>query len=580
MDYQLYKRVLSFVRPFIPKLILAIFFSIIVGAIATSPVPIIQKVFDDIFVQKDYFMLKAVPIGLALLYLLKAVLTYAQNLIIFGLSWDLISQVRSQMFNHIHHLPFGFFEKNQVGQLISRIMNDASVMQSTVTRLLKEVIQNGIMLIGLLGWLFYMKWDWALISMVIFPLVVVPVSNIARKLKRLSHRGQEILGHMNSVILESFSGVKIVRSFGLEPREIEKFDRFNNDYLTVMKKNVKYVEITSPLLEFLGILSATIILWYGGTEVIKGTVTQGTFIAFLVALFMLYGPIRLLFKIFASFQISLAGAERVFAILDMEEEKVQEGSLELSGLNDRIEYKNVSFRYPTRSTEVLKNINLSIRKSQVVAVVGMSGAGKTTLVDMLFRFFDVGSGEILIDGTNIKDFRINSLRGCLALVTQDTFLFNDTIWNNILFGEPNASPDQILAAAKAAHVDSFVQKLDEGYETMIGERGVKLSGGQKQRIAIARAILRDAPILVLDEATSSLDSESEKLVQEALHNLMEHRTNIVIAHRLSTIKHADNIVVMDQGQIVETGVHKDLLAHSGLYRKYYEVQFKGAENEI
>jgi len=577
MDFKLYKRVFSFVRPFIPKLIIAIFFSIIVGAIATSPVPIIQKVFDDIFIEKDYFMLKAVPVGLALLYLVKAVLTYAQNLIIFGISWDLVSQLRSRMFLHIHHLPFGFFEKNQVGQLISRIMNDSSVMQSTVTRLLKEVIQNGIMMLGLLCWLFYMKWDWALISMIIFPLIVIPVSNIARKLKRLSHKGQEILGHLNAVILESFSGVKIVRAFGLESKEVEKFDKFNNDYLSVMKKNVKYVEITSPLLEFLGILSASVILWYGGKAVLDGTVTQGTFIAFLVALFMLYGPIRILFKIFANFQISLAGAERVFSILDLEEEKVQEGNRELKGLNEIIEYKNVSFRYPTRTAQVLKNINLEIKKSQVVAVVGMSGAGKTTLVDMLFRFFDVEQGEVLIDGINIKDFRLSSLRNCLALVTQDTFLFNDTIWNNIKYGSPAAANEQILAAAQAAHVDTFIQKLDDGYETHIGERGVKLSGGQKQRIAIARAILRDAPILVLDEATSSLDTESEKLVQDALHNLMEHRTNIVIAHRLSTIKHADSIVVMDHGEIVETGVHEDLLSRSGLYRKYYEMQFRGEE---
>jgi len=569
----LYKRVFSFVIPYWPKLIKAIIYSVIVGAIATSPVPLIQKVFDNIFVQKDYLMLRLVPLVLILLYLLKAVLSYLQNLIVFGISWELVVGVREKLFNHMHRLPFGFFEKNQTGELMSRIMNDVSIMQSTVTRLLKEFMQNSIMLIGLLGWLFYLKWDWALMAMVIFPLTIAPVSRIASKLRRLSHRGQEILGDINSTILESFSGIKVVRAFGLEPKEMEKFARFNRDYLGVMLKNVKYVEITSPMLEFLGVLSAAVILWFGGNQVLNGTVSQGTFIAFLVALFMMYGPLRLLFKIFANFQISLAGAERVFEILDQMEEKVQEGMLELTGFKDTIEFRNVFFKYPSRSAVVLKNINLSVKKSEVLAIVGMSGAGKTTLVDMLFRFFDVRDGQILLDGVDLREFKVASLRKQLALVTQETFLFNDTIWNNIAFGKPEASRDEIMHAAQAAHVDYFVNRLDDGYETYIGERGLRLSGGQRQRIAIARAILRNAPILVLDEATSALDSESEKLVQNALHNLMEHRTTFVIAHRLSTIKHADRIIVLDHGEMVEAGTHEELLAHCGLYQKYYDMQF-------
>jgi len=572
MSFKIYQRLFRYLKPYLPKVILAIFFSVIVGVISTSPIPIIQKTFDEIFVEKDLLMLKMIPLILIGLYLVKGALTYAQNLIIFGISWELVVSLREKLFAHIHRLPFLFFEENETGHLISRIINDVSIMQTSTTRLLKEFMKNSAMAIGLLFWLFYLKWKWAIIAIIVFPFMAFPISNISRKLKKFSHKGQEILANMNSTILESFSGIKIVRAFGLESVEQEKFNRHSDSFLKVMKKNVKYVEIVSPLLEILGVASAGIVLWYGGHQVLTGEVSQGTFIAFVVAMFMLYGPLRLLFKIYANVQISLAGAERVFAILDQEEERADEGKLELVEFKDQIVFQQVSFRYPSREAMVLKEIDVAVKKSDILAIVGMSGAGKTTLVDLLFRYYDVTAGKILIDGKDIREYSLHSLRENMALVTQETFLFNDTIWNNIAFGRKDASRQEILEAAQAAHVGFFVKNMDDGYETIIGERGVKLSGGQRQRVAIARAILRDAPILVLDEATSALDSKSEKLVQDALYRLMEHRTTFVIAHRLSTIKHADRIIVLDKGKIVESGTHEYLLSNSGLYQKYFEMQ--------
>ena len=571
----LYKRLVRYLIPYKGKVFLAIFCSIIVGLIATSPVPIIQKTFDEIFVKKDTFMLTAIPLALVGLYVIKGALSYLQNVIIFGISWELVVSLRNEIFYKIQRLPLGYFEDTPVGELLSRFINDVTIMQSSITNMVKEFLQNAFMLVGLICWVFYLKWDWAIMSLFVFPLAIAPIATIARKLRHLSRRGQEIIATINSTVVETFSGIKVVRGFSLEKVQNNKLDIQNNQFLSVMKSNVKFTELSSPLMEVLGMVSGAFILWYGGNQVLEGTVTQGSFIAFVVALFMMYGPIRLLFKIYTKFQGSLAGAERVFFILDQDEEDIRGGDLTLNDFKEEIEFRDVSFKYPSRSASVLNDINLTVKKSSVVAIVGMSGAGKTTLVDLLFRFYLTTEGKILIDGVNVNDFDVLSLRSKLALVTQETFLFNDTIRNNIAFGKMQVTDEEVMEAARAAHVDSFVKTLDDGYETEIGERGVKLSGGQKQRIAIARAILRNAPILVLDEATSSLDSESEKLVQDALNALMQNRTTFIIAHRLSTIKNADRIIVLDKGKIVEEGTHDELVSNEGVYKKYYEMQFSG-----
>lgn len=581
MNIELVTRLFSYLKPHRKKVAFVLIASVAVGALSTSPIPVVKVAFDDIFAKQDYAMLKLVPVLMILLYLIKGSLGYFQNLVIMRLGWVLVVELRLNMFSHIHHLPFVFFEQGTTGQLISRIISDVNLMMRSLTQFVQVFLKNVMMTVGLTAWMFYLKWDWALFAIIVFPLAIVPVSAIARKLRKLGRRGQEILADINSTILESFSGIKTVRAFGLEDIENEKFIRQNNRFLGVKMKTAKYTLLTSPLMEVLGVIVGSGILWFGGGQVLDGKISQGSFIAFVLAMFMMYAPLRKLFNLFTKVQSALACAERVFWILDREKESAKDGELDFPGFENRIEYKNVSFKYPSRSAMVLDNINFTAGKSEVVALVGMSGAGKTTMVDLLFKFFEVTSGQILIDGVDIRKINGRSLRDNLALVTQETFLFNDTIRNNILFGNPKASREDVLEAGKAARVETFVENLDDGYETMIGERGVMLSGGQRQRIAIARAILRNAPILVLDEATSALDSESEKLVQEALHNLMEERTTLIIAHRLSTIKHADKIVVMDRGIIAGTGTHDELLNDCPIYQKYYEMQFvdvPGASN--
>ena len=578
MKSGLYKRLVCYLLPYKGKVIFTLFTSVIVGVISTSPVPLVQKTFDEIFVNKDAFMLKMLPLVIIVLYMVKGSLRYIQSRIIYQIGWELVAQVRLDLFRHIHKLPYGYYEIDTTGQLMSRVVNDVNAMLLSITKQVKDTLQHFVMLVVLLGWIFYLKWDWAVIAVFVIPLALIPISRIARKLRQLGRRGQELLADINSTMVESFSGIKVVRAFGLEAEEEKKLKRHNDEFLEVMKKDVKYTEITSPLMEMLGVLGGSAVLWYGGFQVLSGEVSQGTFLAFILGMFMMYDPMRLLYKTYADVQKSLAAAERVFYILDLKEEKANDGTLEFKGFNDRIEYKNVSFKYPSRDTQVLKNINIVIKKSDVFAIVGMSGAGKTTLVDLLFKFFKVTQGEITIDGVNINDFDSRSLRKHLALVTQETFLFNDTVLANIRSGRLDASRDDIMKAAEAAHVDSFVKDLDSGYDTVIGERGMKVSGGQRQRIAIARAILRNAPILVLDEATSALDSESERLVQDALHHLMENRTTFVIAHRLSTILHADHILVMESGEMVGIGSHEELLANCAQYQKYYQMQFKSTAN--
>ncbi|MBI5185104.1 MAG: ABC transporter ATP-binding protein [Nitrospinae bacterium] len=570
---RIYSRLFQYLRPHLSKIIFAIFLSLIVGAISSSPVPLIQKTFDDIFIQKNEFMLSLIPFVVIGLYSIKGVLSYIQSCIIYRTVWSLIHEIRNILFEHIQRLPYSFFEDNSTGNLMSRITYDVNIMQSSISNLAKELIENSIMLACILAWIFYYKWDWALISLLVFPVSGYAVSAIGKKMKILGHRGQEQMGKITSILHESFSGIKVVRAFNMDRVEVKKFEKESLDYLNVMVKNVKYQELSSPFMETLGMIGVGVILYYGGRQVFDNQISPGTFWAFVGGMMLMYNPARVLGKSYTRVQTALSAAERVFHILDLKVElDPNDPSPQLAPFSSQIAYQNVTFQYPTGNRPAVQDICISIRKGEVLAIVGMSGAGKTTLADLLLRFHDVTEGGIYIDGTDVRSVNVRSLRDQMALVTQEVFLFNDTVWSNIAYGRPSATKEEILAAAAQAHVGVFVEKMALKYDTVIGDRGVKLSGGERQRIAIARALLKNAPILVLDEATSSLDSESEKMVQEALNFLMEHRTSLVIAHRLSTIKHADKIVVLDQGRIVEQGNHESLIRKDGLYRKYCQMQ--------
>ena len=507
-------------------------------------------------------------------YLLKGMGSYLSTYLMAGVGQRVVMDLRNALYRHILDQSAAFFAQRTTGQLMSRINNDVGQVQQVVSETISDLARESLAIIGLAAILFYYDAWLALFCLISAPLIVYPLVRLGQRVRRSSRRSQEALEQLSHISAEAFAGHRIVKAFGTEAKEAEKFGRAGYLLYRTNMKVTAAVSTLPPLMELIGGFAMAGALWYGSREIAAGQLTTGEFTSFIAALFLMYGPAKKLSRVSANLQQAFAAAERIFDMLDTHTEVTEQaGAAPLEPFRRAIEFRDVTFEYSELHGRILRNVSFTVQAGQMIAIVGRSGAGKTTLVNLLPRFYDVTAGSILIDGVDVRDVTLASLRRQIGIVTQETVLFDDTVASNIAYGVPSASPFDIEGAARAAHAHEFISALPQGYETMIGERGQRLSGGQRQRLAIARAILKNAPILVLDEATSALDSEAELQVQEALANLMMNRTAFVIAHRLSTIRRADAIAVVERGRLIEMGRHDDLLAKpSGTYAMLYQMQ--------
>jgi subfamily B ATP-binding cassette protein MsbA len=550
----------------------------IYGGASAGLAYLIKPIFDEVLPKGESFGL--VIFTLIGCYLLKGVGAYISTYLMTGVGQRVVMDIRNTLFGHIVRQSVAFFSSRTTGRLMSRITNDVNQVQQAVSVTLVDLLRESLALVAYASLLFYYDVRLALVCMTGAPLVIYPLVRLGQRVRRTTKRSQEELERLSHLTAEAFTGHRIVKAFGAEAFEENQFRSASWEVYRTNMKVTGAVAVLPPLMEFLGGLGIAGALWYGSREIATERLTSGEFTSFIGALILMYGPVKKLSRVNAGIQQALASAQRIFETMDVETEvQNRPNAKPLGRLQENITFQGVGFRYETDPNKwILRDINLTVRSGEIVAIVGLSGAGKTTLAHLLPRFHDVSNGAILFDGIDIRDGTIASLRSQIAMVTQETILFDDTITRNICYGAPNATTAWVEAAARAAHAHEFISQLAQGYETRIGERGQRLSGGQRQRIAIARAVLTDAPIIILDEATSSLDSESEALVQDALSHLLANRTAFVIAHRLSTVRGADQILVLDKGKIVEQGRHEELLAQAGsVYAKLYATQLVDEE---
>jgi subfamily B ATP-binding cassette protein MsbA len=598
-------RLLAYLRPYLPHFVGSVLLMAVVGAMESFRIilmgPIIDKVLNPKSPGRSLTLLPNLPGTNHVVYLqdfvpahfrnpltvvavaligtavIKGVCDYIGTYLVNHAGFGLITDLRNRLYDTILRRSISFFSRHSTGMLVSTVVNDVEKVQVTLTIALAEFLQQLFTLVFLVGAVIVLGHKLAWVLLIFVPFVVVSAGKIGRRVRSTTRKGQDKLADIQNILHESIAGNRIVKAFGMEKWESSRFHTAARKLFRANLKSVAVQAISSPLMDIVGVLAIALLLWVGRNQINSGAMTPGIFIAFIIAVFRLYDPVRKMAFFNNSFQQALGASQEIFRFID-EQDDIRErpDAISLPAFRERVRFENVSFCYGGANgpeTEILHHVNLETRAGEVVAIVGSSGAGKTTLVNLIPRFFDVTSGAIKIDGHDIRHVTLASLRAQIGVVTQETILFNDTVRNNVAYGQPHVTEEAVVEAAKAALAHDFIMRLPEGYDTMIGERGLRLSGGERQRIAIARALLKNAPILILDEATSSLDTESEALVQGALQNLISGRTVFVIAHRLTTVRHADRIVVLEAGRITDSGTHEDLLTRLGTYRKLYELQF-------
>jgi ATP-binding cassette, subfamily B, bacterial MsbA len=587
---QIYKRLIEYVKPYRLKFYPAVLFNLVFAGTTGLLVLKVEPLINKLVSAKDFRGLVFIAMGFVLINLARGLANFIGTYLMRSVGLSVVKDIREKLYAHIQGLSLKFFSDHHTGLLTSRINNDVNLVTVAVTDAVEGGFKETVTILALMGVAFYQDVALALIAFCVFPLMIIPITMISRTMRKVSTKGQEGTADITTILMETFSGVRIVKAFGMEEYESKRFNVENTKLFKTFLKRARVRAMTGPIMEVIGTFGFSLVILYGGWKAMGGGAELGGFvgnlistgggqgylgkyISFMTSLLLIYPSIRALSRLNNGLQEAIAASVRIFDVLDTKADIVDtEGAILLPEVKKNIEFKNVSFTYD--KVPVLTNINLNVKVGEVVAFVGMSGGGKTTLVNLVPRFYDVAGGQILIDGVDVRDVTLKSLRSQIGIVTQQTILFSDSIRNNIAYGNLDTSESDIDEAAKAANAYKFITQLPDGYDTFIGEGGAKLSGGERQRLSIARALLKDAPILILDEATSSLDTESEKEVQKALENLMKGRTTFVIAHRLSTIQHADRIVVVVKGKIIERGTHKELLAKGGEYKKLYDMQFR------
>jgi subfamily B ATP-binding cassette protein MsbA len=593
----IYRRLLGYLRPYLwPRFAIAVVCMLVFSSTNGVMPFLVEGIFDDIFGAKNLAMLYALPVVILGVFLLRGFVNYGNQYLTEWVAQRAITDLRDEMNERVQHLPLSYFNRTPTGTIVSRITNDVAQLRNALTDAIVSLLRDSTSLVILVCVAFYMDWVLAVIGFVVFPLSVLPVLRLSQRLRRYSRRGQATLGTLTALLQETIQGNRIVKAFGMEEYERARFGAENRRLFGLYMKASRAKALIQPIMEMLAAFGIAGVVLYGGYSVIVGGRTQGEFLAFLTTLVLVYDPFKGLAKINGVIQQGLASAERVFELIDEPSDVLERPAARaLATFAHEIRFEHVSFRYAARSAGAtgdggppsdapprpahdfaLRDVDLVLRRGEAVALVGMSGGGKSTLADLIPRFYDPTLGRITVDGVDLRDVTLASLREQIGIVTQFTFLFNDTIRANLAYGSSAPSAAAIEAAARAAHAHDFIAALPDGYDTVVGELGVTLSGGQRQRIAIARALLKNAPILILDEATSALDSESERLVQDAIDHLMAGRTTLVIAHRLATIRRVDRIVVLADGRIVEEGRHDELLARGAVYRRLHDQQMLGA----